>query len=638
MQIREIVLYGYNGKKRTLKFKIGEVNIITGESTTGKSVVGDIIDYCFGGSSCDIAAGIVRETVAWYGLLLQLKTERVFIARENPPFGQQSTNKCYYEVGKDIESPDKVTFSAITTNEGIEKMLSSKIGINENLNIPPLGQTRQALEANIRHALIYNFQKQTEVAAKTFLFHRQSEDFMTQTIKDTLPYFLGVLQEDALALENERTIVKRQLNIIKREVEESKLLQGNGLQKAVALLSEAIAVGLLVQNILVDYNNYESIRNVLNEITEWKPSEIKMSGMDRISTLQQELYNLELSLVKKNEDIKNAQELLRDVRGYSSEVEHQKLRLESIGVFEEIDFRTDHCPLCSEKIKQTLPSADAIRKSAEMLANSLDAVTREKPKLRKYIDEVELEKEKIRENINNKKAEIDGVYSENADAIAFKDLNSRRAKVVGRISLWLESVTFVDNYSDKQKLISKLEKRLDEIELLLDREQVDERKQSVLRRLSEDMSNWAKYLKLEHCESPFRLDMGKVTAVIDKPERPVSLQQLGSGSNWVGVHLITYFALHKHFIKLNRPVPEFLFIDQPSQVYFPSEIDTKKKDITKVKKIYEFIFGIVKKLDSRFQVIIVDHADIIYTDFQNAVIERWSEDGLKLVPDDWRVK
>ncbi|MBP2660165.1 MAG: hypothetical protein H6Q69_3197 [Firmicutes bacterium] len=30
MQIRELVLYGYNGKVRHLPFKLGKVNIITG--------------------------------------------------------------------------------------------------------------------------------------------------------------------------------------------------------------------------------------------------------------------------------------------------------------------------------------------------------------------------------------------------------------------------------------------------------------------------------------------------------------------------------------------------------------------------------------------------------------------------------
>ena len=43
MQIRELVLYGYNGKVRHLPFALGKVNIITGRSKSGKSSIGDII-------------------------------------------------------------------------------------------------------------------------------------------------------------------------------------------------------------------------------------------------------------------------------------------------------------------------------------------------------------------------------------------------------------------------------------------------------------------------------------------------------------------------------------------------------------------------------------------------------------------
>ena len=63
MQIRELVLYGRNGKVRHLPFSLGTVNIITGKSKSGKSAVGDIIDYCMGGLSCNIADGVVRDTV-----------------------------------------------------------------------------------------------------------------------------------------------------------------------------------------------------------------------------------------------------------------------------------------------------------------------------------------------------------------------------------------------------------------------------------------------------------------------------------------------------------------------------------------------------------------------------------------------
>ena len=162
MQIRELVLYGYNGKVRHLQFALGKVNIITGRSKSGKSAIGDIIDYCMGGESCNIADGIVRDNVSWYGLLLQFDNERVFVARKNPDKGQQTTSASYIEVGDKIEVPESCNFSANTNSAGIEKALTQRIGISENLNMPPDGQSRLPLAANIRHALYYCFQGQDE--------------------------------------------------------------------------------------------------------------------------------------------------------------------------------------------------------------------------------------------------------------------------------------------------------------------------------------------------------------------------------------------------------------------------------------------------------------------------------------------
>lgn len=120
-------------------------------------------------------------------------------------------------------------FLANTNSAGIEKALTQRIGISENLNMPPDGQSRLPLAANIRHALYYCFQGQDEIAAKNFLFHRQSDDFVTQAIKDTIPYFLGAVSEEALALENERTVLKRNLTIERRRLEENRSLMGGAL-------------------------------------------------------------------------------------------------------------------------------------------------------------------------------------------------------------------------------------------------------------------------------------------------------------------------------------------------------------------------------------------------------------------------
>lgn len=635
MQIISIILYGINGEKRTVKFNIGKVNIISGKSKSGKSVIGDIIDYCLGGDSCSIADGIVRETVSWYSVVLQFDDEQFFVARKNPLKGQQSTNQFYYERRKVIVEPDNCEFISNSNTEGIENMLSEKLGIAENLNIPPEGQTRSSLAANIRHALFYCFQNQDEIAAKNFLFHKQSEDFITQSIKDTLPYFLGIINEDSLELEKERVILKRKIAVQKRENEEIRMLQGGGTKKGIELIAEAEAVGLLETDVSASYNDYKSITALLKIVNEWIPKKLESNSMDKLSFLQERLSVNKDELESIDEDIRSAKNFEGYAYGYANEAEQQKMRLQSIGLFEKLNFQTNVCPLCSNKLEETLPSIEAMKTSIKNLDSNISSVMREKPKLREYINKLEDSRQKLIEDNKSIKSEIDGIYLQNEEANKIKELNSRRAKVAGRISLWLESVSLNEDISDKELLIETYKCRLNEIESLLDKDFVEDRKQSILSRMSVEMTEWAKELELEHCENPYRLDMNRVTVVVDKPDRPVPLQQLGSGSNWVGIHLIAYFALHKYFIEMNRPVPNFLFIDQPSQVYFPSDDDAKDTDKAEVNNLYKFIIKRVEELGNKMQVIIVDHANLKSKEFQSVVIKNWW-DGEKLIPESWR--
>ena len=110
---------------------------------------------------------------------------------------------------------------------------------------------------------------------------------------------------------------------------------------------------------------------------------------------------------------------------------------------------------------------------------------------------------------------------------------------------------------------------------------------------------------------------------------------MGSGSNWVGVHLIAYFALQRFFVNANRPVPRFLFLDQPSQVYFPSELDEKQIDWNEVNKMYQFIIDRTNELNGKLQVIVVDHADLKEDSFRQFICENWWPIDKNLVPIDW---
>ena len=172
-----------------------------------------------------------------------------------------------------------------------------------------------------------------------------------------------------------------------------------------------------------------------------------------------------------------------------------------------------------------------IRTSIVNLDKSIANVTREQPKLRAFISTLEQERQKKQEEIRALEAEIDGIYQQEDERARLRDINARKGKVVGRISLWVESVQNDTESEQQEQVIREIEKRVQEIDSILDTDSVDERKQSALSRIQEDMTKWAKELQLEHCDNPYRLDLNKVTVIVDKPERPVPLKQLGSGSN-----------------------------------------------------------------------------------------------------------
>ena len=147
------------------------------------------------------------------------------------------------------------------------------------------------------------------------------------------------------------------------------------------------------------------------------------------------------------------------------------------------------------------------------------------------------------------------------------------------------------------------------------------------------MTKWAKELKLEYPDSLYRFSIYNMTVFVDtEQEGAIPLRDLGSGANWIGIHLLVYFAFQKYFIKKQRPVPNFILIDQPSQIYFPNETD--KTDLEAVKKIYEFIQDRVNEMEGKLQVIILDHADFP-SDFNNATLERWDGKHNALIPYEW---
>jgi hypothetical protein len=642
-QIRDIVLFGHNGKRRVLTIRPGQVNIITGGSKTGKSALIHIVDYCLGSGVCDVPEGVIRRTVEWFGLRLQLQNGQAFIARRTPKPGTASSTDVYYSVASEVEVPEASELRQTTNVAALVHLLSGAAGIGPNIHEPPQDQTRPPLVANLRHALSFVFQPQDEIIQRQYLLHGQSNSWIAQAIKDTIPYFLGAVDDDHLKKADELRRLNERLRNRERRLAQMEAVRGQGLGKAAALLAEARDLALVEPGDVSESweDAIAALRQAAQTSAEGPLLSLQaLSDGDEYERLQAERSRVKEAYRRAKEELRAAQSLLSEERDYSREVEEQSARLRSIGVFPTTGAEP-RCPLCVRPLPHQTEMTWHIKRAVEETARQLERVGRHSPELQRLIADLQQRTDDLKRQLAENHEALHALQVSSDRLSQLRDAASRRALVIGRISLYLESVPEVEDSSALGEEIEGLKTSIATLEAQLSIENVAERLESILSLVSRTMSKWARVLQLEHSQFPPRLDLRRLNVVADTAEGPIPMDHMGSGENWVGYHIIANLALHDWFVSKQRPVPRFVFFDQPSQVYFPAEKDVEgsldalpENDRIAVARMFRLIFDIVQSLAPGFQVIVTEHADLVEQWYQEAIVERW-RGGKKLVPADW---
>lgn len=637
MQISKLIIYNKNGMMRQIEFKLGKLNIITGKSQSGKSAIGEIIEYCLGSKECNIAEGIIRETVAWYALVLQFNNFQVFVARQNPKEGYKVSTSYYYEAANTVDIPTLYNLKKNTTLQSVIKKLDGILQIEEinpvNANLLNI---KEKPKTNLKSALKYCFQAQDEIAAKSFLFHNQAKPYVEESIKETMPYFLGAATKDMTVLMKRKKKLENKKRVIEATVNQNNILIGKENGRAKALVEEAQNIGLIDSKLNVNILSLEQLINILSSIN-LTDILYEYQGNEQLLKLKDQLKENQRQLNDYNSKIYETKKYIESFEDFDGENDHKLNRLKSINLYRSLNFTTNYCPFCSSKISSNVPDINKIKDAIETLDNKINQVGAEKPKLNAYLLKLEDEKEKINEKIKYLHLQIKEIYSQQKEIENIYDIELKQAIVVGKIRLWLDSFQYKKDTKDFSNRIDDIEKEIKKIESLVNQEVIDENMAYALSKIQTSMTKWAKSLDLEYIDSTYRYDPKKVTVIIDK-DRPVALSQLGSGANWLGVHLIAYFAFQEYFINKNRPVPSFIFLDQPSQVYFPKTyktIDKQSTDYDEVKNIYKFLNERVEEQHGKLQVIVVDHANLEEKIFQDHIIENWHNSDSNLVPLTW---
>lgn len=638
--LRSVSIYSVIGECRTIGFHKSGLNIITGRAKTGKSAILDILDYCFGGSECYVAEGIIRQHVSWFGIEIENNCDILFVGRRNPGPSKRTSSEIYIRRGQYDGLPRFNDLQKNTSKEALIQLLSRFAGISENES-RPLSGTRDPLQATVRHALFLCFQKQDEIASRNRLFHRQGDQFIPQTIRDTIPYFLGAVDEEHFLRQSELDDAKRLLHKLESRREAMKSDDYSARERVQSVVLEARRAGLIDEK-------FESVDSelMLKELERVKAIDIRsttiVSGASEvILQLENDIRTLHQQLDAVQSDIEATKYFLREQNRYCTEVNEQRARLVSLELYTGASDMGNICPLCETYLETPIPAADDLSSSLQILYNQLDAVGAEHPHLTDHLSMLEKKKNEITEKIISTQLNLEGAYADDARARLQRDQIIDRARVIGRISAFLDQATPSNGHGDLDKLIDEAQRKVEVLTERVGKEDADEKVYTFLNLIADYMTGYAVELKLEHAEGRIRLDLKKLSAVAETNKGPIPLYRIGSGENWIGYHVVTLLALHRWFREQRRPVPGILVFDQPSQAHYPPEIDQdgsintlEDADRRAVHNLFEFMHSASREIGDGFQLIVLDHAHLDDDWFDAAIVEVWRGDAA-LVPIEW---
>lgn len=643
MQLDALILYNVDGDIRQIRFRPGQLNIITGESGTGKSSIIGILRYLLGSDSPNVPLGPIQNTVAWYGLLGHVDETRFFVGRPAPAHNVTSS-RAMLAIGE-TEIPPFHALEANTNTTELVDYLGGLIGIEENLHVPGEGQTRRALAANLRHALYYCFQGQGEVANPDILFHHQNREFQAQAIRDTLPYFLGAQSPDALRQREELTELRRNIRRQTLRLEEARAARELGVGRATGLLADARASGLLATDAGVAGSG-EAIA-VLTAVLETEAFPLNVDDVDgAVETENLIARRAELRATHRqiNDQIRGLDDFARVGTEYGAELEEHRVRLASIGLIPDSADPDALCPVCQNRLVDE-GTHEAIAHSLGRVARRIELAQRDQPLVTSARAKLIEQRNQVRSDLADVDAALEDLARTDDVRAAAQRTWDQQSFVRGRIAQYLDTTTLEsdDDITALERAIDNLESRAARLAAELDPEALRSAVISTLNIVGRRMTDLARSFPLEHSDHGVRIDPYRLTVVADTLQGPAYMDRgaIGSGMSWVGYHLTAYLALQDYFIELKRPVPRFIVFDQPSQAFFPRDRETggdltelSDTDRNNTLNLYKMMFDVVASLGGQLQIIAFDHADFNDQWFKDSIIETW-RDGTALIPRHW---
>ena len=653
--VKYIGLVDKEDKIHSVQFTTG-VNIITGKSSTGKSAIIEIFDYCMGSSEFNIPSGVITDNADIYFVILSIKETFLVLARK------ENDKKIFLKEESNV--PDiKVLNKEYFDNKFFISNSDFKVNLGHyfGLDINDIDEDKSVSQytgqkkgrPSVRNIIPYLIQHQNLIANKHSLFYRFDENEKREQTIDQFKIFAGFVTQEYYILKQNLANSKKQLKKLEFEEKAIKIQREFNSKKFDGLLQEYEAIS---GNKLFEEASNIILSNPANYIDKLVAKDISINenndeSVEKILSLEKEYKKLLSQKRELNYKYKNINSSIDYAKKYKEELSNnQTIAQASINVAT--------CPFCTQETNVIANEANQLEKAIEWLNIEL----RKSPYL---LDSFESDKNNIEKEISDKDEKLKSIKNEIEQLKKItkalennRSLNEQALKVKLKIENLLESLIDRENNNIEEK-IKAIQQEISRYEKLLkDKFNLDKQLEEAEKYINYKMKEIGNKLDFESSYKPINLKFSLTNFDLwhEKENKDkVYLRSMGSGANWLYSHITLFLALHNFFCSLGNKslIPPILFLDQPSQVYFPTSIkdendefnidhieekkgtNTKDEDLKAVTNLFNRLVSFCKitleETGIEPQIIITDHADKLEldsVDFEDLVNgRRWRTKG-----------
>ena len=616
--IHEIKLWfkGGNNISKSYKLLPNKVNVVTGDATTGKTSFWSIIDYCLMANKTNIANSI-NEKVAWYGIRFTINENEISIARKATQ-KETVSSEVYFGYGVLPSSP-----LANIEIAQVKSILDKAFGITDELRFP-YGKDLGKVPFNLsyRHFLLFNSLTENIIGTSNTYFDTPfyGKEEYDKVLTHIFDLVIGVNDmENSKAKERIKQIDDEIKKIYSREKRK------NQSEKAFAKGIYAL-IEKLKEHKLIEYSSKinsldEAILTIKELIANSKKTANNSTLFDEIDRLSKRRLEINMQLLAFDR--------------YKKEYESYKRNLEkSADSLKPIEYLNKNLSDQLIESYETKTFIDSLERSLKSIQRELSKL-RLKP-LRTTIDIESLQKElsDIESRIN-KLNSIQQVYrTEGEKYIIIGEVKNAYESLLKKEDFNPIDGVLLNQLNDEKANLEHNLKNIDDVKYIM---------KNLLNKCIQRNYNRLESLPAYKNSQTHFNDTDMILQLV--PEGQLfPLENVGSKSNYMFMHLCFYLGLHEHMINVGQiHVPQFLFIDQPSIPYYTGSSnektgnDDKKKLLDAFSLIDSFISYIIAEKKATFQIFMVEHAPKEYWN-ENNLLNFYTVDefinGDGLIPSD----